>query len=80
MKRLSQYGGGFFHHAFDPKTLPQIVLREMKEKPDEKPAADRDFTPVAVRGSEMLEGFPERFYPPLKGYIRPNSKRSDSCI
>ena len=27
MKRLSQYGGGFFHHAFDPKTLPQIVLR-----------------------------------------------------
>ena len=75
MKRLSQYGGGFFHHAFDPKTLPQIVLREMKEKPDEKPAADRDFTPVAVRGSEMLEGFPERSYPPLKGYIETELKR-----
>jgi Ca-activated chloride channel family protein len=75
MKRLSQYGGGFFHHAFDPKTLPQIVVREMEEKSDEKPAANRDFTPIAVRGSEMLEGFPERFYPPLKGYIETELKR-----
>jgi uncharacterized membrane protein len=75
MKRLSQYGAGFFHHAFDPKTLPQIVLREMEEKSDEKPAGTKDFTPVAVRGSEMLEGFPERSYPPLKGYIETELKR-----
>ena len=26
MKRISQYGGGLFHHVVDPSTLPQIVL------------------------------------------------------
>ena len=26
MKRIAQYGGGFFHHTYDPSTLPQIVL------------------------------------------------------
>ena len=75
MKRLAQYGGGFFHHAYDPKTLPQIVLRQMDEKPDDKPSTERDFTPVLVRGSELLEGFSERSYPPLKGYIETELKR-----
>ena len=74
MKRLAQYGGGFFHHAYDPKTLPQIVLRQMDEKPDDKPSTERDFTPVLVRGSELLEGFSERSYPPLKGYIETELK------
>jgi Ca-activated chloride channel homolog len=74
MKRLAQYGGGFFHHAYDPKTLPQIVLRQMDEKPDDKPSVERDFTPVPVRGSELLEGFSERSYPPLKGYIETELK------
>jgi hypothetical protein len=26
MKRISQYGGGLFHHVIDPTSLPQIVL------------------------------------------------------
>ena len=63
MKRMAQYGGGFFHHAYDPKTLPQIVLQQMDEKPDQKPPAERDFTPVPVRGSEFLEGFPREILP-----------------
>ena len=33
---------------------------------------------LPVRGSEMLEGFSERFYPPLKGYIETELKRGRS--
>ena len=74
MNRMAQYGGGFFHHAFDPKTLPQIVLKEMEQGPDEKPA-QRDFTPIPARGSELLEGFAERYYPPLKGFMETDLKK-----
>ena len=31
MKRISQYGGGFFHHTYDPATLPQIVVQQLRE-------------------------------------------------
>jgi Mg-chelatase subunit ChlD len=74
MKRMAQYGGGFFHHAFDPATLPQIVLKQMEQGPDEKPA-QRDFTPVPARGSALLEGFAERYYPPLKGFVETDLKK-----
>ncbi|HBA40867.1 MAG TPA: hypothetical protein DCZ05_14365, partial [Deltaproteobacteria bacterium] len=33
LKRIAQYGGGFFHHTYDPRTLPQIVLQQLREKP-----------------------------------------------
>ncbi|MBI4490657.1 MAG: VWA domain-containing protein [Deltaproteobacteria bacterium] len=75
MKRIAQYGGGFFHHTYDPKTLPQIVLQQMQEKPEEKPPVERDFIPVPVRGSELLAGFPESSFPPLKGYMETEIKR-----
>ncbi|MEK7341599.1 MAG: VWA domain-containing protein, partial [Candidatus Binatota bacterium] len=75
LKRIAQYGGGFFHHTNDPKTLPQIVVQEIREKPAEGPLVEKDFTPVPIRGSELLAGFTERFYPPLKGYIETEIKR-----
>lgn len=75
MKRIAQYGGGFFHHTYDPRTLPQIVLQQMREKPAEGPLVERDLTPVPVRGSELLAGFAESPYPPLKGYIETEIKR-----
>ncbi|MGH7774847.1 MAG: VWA domain-containing protein [Candidatus Binatia bacterium] len=75
MKRIAQYGAGFFHHTYDPTTLPQIVLQQMREKPEEGPLVERDFIPVSVRGSEILAGFPERSYPHLKGYIETEIKR-----
>jgi hypothetical protein len=75
LKRIPQYGGGFFHHTYDPTTLPQIVLRQIQEKPEEEPVVERDFTPVAVRGSELLAGFPQRAYPSLRGYIETELKK-----
>lgn len=75
MKRISQYGGGFFHHTFDPRSLPQIVLQQVQEKTKEEPPAEKDFTPVQERGSEILAGFSGRGYPPLRGFIETELKR-----
>lgn len=74
MKRIAQYGGGFFHHTFDPATLPRIILQQIQE-PKAEPLVERDFTPVAVRGSELLAGFALRSYPFLRGYIETEAKR-----
>lgn len=75
LKRIARYGGGLFHHTYDPTNLPQIVLQQIREKPEKKPLVDREFTPVSVIGSELLAGFPERSYPPLNGYIETEIKR-----
>ena len=76
LKRITQYGGGFFHHIYDPTTLPQIVLQRVQEKPkDEPPPPERDFIPVHERGSELLAGFSGKGYPPLRGFIETELKR-----
>lgn len=75
MKRIAQYGGGLFHHTYDPSTLPQIVLQQIQEKPTDEPLVERDFMPVVTRGSALLAGFPMRAYPTLKGYIETELKR-----
>ena len=75
LKRIAQYGGGLFHHTYDPTTLPQIVLQQIQEEPQEEPLVKKDFTPIPVRGSKLLAGFHERFYPSLKGYIGTEIKR-----
>jgi uncharacterized membrane protein len=74
MKRIAQYGGGLFHHTFDPKTLPQIVVDQIQEKPDEGPLVEKDFSPVAVKGSELLSGLSDRSFPIVKGYIETEIK------
>jgi Ca-activated chloride channel homolog len=76
LKRITQYGGGFFHHVYDPTTLPQIVLQRVQEKPkDEPPPPERDFIPVQERGSELLAAFSAKGYPPLRGFIETELKR-----
>lgn len=75
LKRIAQYGGGLFHHTYDPKSLPQIVLEEVQEKPQATPLVERDSVPVPVRGSEILAGFSPRSYPPLNGYIDTEIKK-----
>lgn len=75
LKRIAQYGGGLFHHTYDPKTLPQIVLEEVQEKPQAAPLVEKDFVPVPVKGSEILTGLAPRTYPPLKGYIETEIKK-----
>jgi uncharacterized membrane protein len=75
MKRISQYGGGLFHHILNPKTLPQIVLQQIEEKPKEEPPRERSGTPVQDGGSELLAGFPARSYPAVQGYMETDLKR-----
>ena len=75
LKRIAQYGGGLFHHTYDPKTLPQIVLEEVQEKPQSTPLVEKEFVPLPVRGSEVLAGFSSRSYPPLQGYIETEIKK-----
>ena len=75
MKRISQYGGGLFHHVLDPSTLPQIVLQQIQDKPKEEPPRERDFVPAPDRGSELLAGFSPRSYPALRGYMETDLKR-----
>ena len=74
MKRISQYGGGLFHHTIDPSTLPQIVLQQLQDPRDE-PQTDKEFMPIQERGSEVLAGFSARSYPSLRGYMETELKR-----
>jgi Ca-activated chloride channel family protein len=76
MKRISQYGGGFFHHTYDPATLPQIVVQQLRERPKDEPPVEKHFTPVQERGSEVLAGFRSRNFPSLAGYIETEIKRN----
>ena len=75
MKRISQYGGGFFHQTIDPSSLPQIVMRQLQEPPPEEPKNERDLIPVQERGSEVLAGFAATSYPKLLGYMETELKR-----
>ena len=76
MKRISQYGGGLFHHTLDASTLPQIVLQQLQDNPREEPQAEKEFTIVQERGSEVLAGFSARSYPNLRGYMETELKRN----
>jgi Ca-activated chloride channel family protein len=75
MKRISQYGGGLFHHVIDPATLPQIVLQQLQEKPVDEPPPERDLTPLQEKNSEILAGFGGRAYPPIRGIMETDLKR-----
>ncbi len=75
MKRVSQYGGGLFHHTIDPSTLPQIVLEQLQDKPRDEPRDNRPLIPVQSGGSELLAGFGVRNYPAVLGYMETEVKR-----
>jgi len=75
MKRLSQYGGGLFHHTVDPSSLPQIVLEQLQDKPKDEPQNEGPWTPVADRGSDLLAGLSVRTYPAVLGLMETDLKK-----
>jgi Ca-activated chloride channel homolog len=75
MKRISQYGGGLFHHTNNPASLPQVVLQQIQEKPADEPPAQKDLTPLQERGSEILASFTTRVYPSVRGFMETELKR-----
>jgi Ca-activated chloride channel homolog len=76
MKRISQYGGGLFHHVTDPSTLPQIVLEQLQDKSKDEPQNEGPWTPFQERDSELLAGFGARNYPSVLGYMETELKKN----
>jgi len=76
MKRISQYGGGLFHHVTDPSTLPQIVLEQLQDKTKDEPEKEGPWTPIQERGSELLAGFGVRTYPSVLGFMDTELKKN----
>ena len=74
MKRIAQYGGGLFHYALDPSTLPQIVLQQLQDNPRDEPQGDKAFIPVQNRGSQVLATLGNPSYPPVLGYMETELK------
>ena len=75
MKRISQYGGGLFHHVIDPSTLPQIVLQQIQDNTKDEPKSERDLIPIQDRGSEVLAGSGLNAYPAVLGFMETELKR-----
>jgi uncharacterized membrane protein len=75
MKRISQYGGGLFHHTVDPTTLPQIVLQQLRDNTKDEPKSEKDLIPVQDRSSELLAGSGVKVYPAILGYMETELKR-----
>jgi uncharacterized membrane protein len=75
MKRISQYGGGLFHHVVDPASLPQIVLEQLQDKSRDELQDNKPLIPVPGSGSELLAGFGVRNYPAVLGYMETELKR-----
>jgi uncharacterized membrane protein len=75
MKRITQYGGGFFHHTFDPKSVPRIVLQQIQEAPQSESPKERELLPMLEPRSEILGGFAQRNYPRVLGYMETELKR-----
>ena len=75
MKRLSQYGGGLFHHTIDPTSLPQVVLDQLQDKPKDEPQNEGPWAPIPDRGSELLAGVAARAYPSVLGLMETDLKK-----
>ncbi len=75
MKRITQYGGGFFHHTYDPKSLPRIVLQQIQEPPQDESPKERELFPVQDRRSEILGSASRRNFPRVLGYMGAEIKR-----
>ncbi|HWO43300.1 MAG TPA: VWA domain-containing protein [Candidatus Eisenbacteria bacterium] len=75
LKRIAQYGGGFYHHTYDPRTLPKIIAEQVEDKAEEpKAPEEKVFTPVAVRASQLLASFRANGYPTVRGYVETELK------
>ncbi|HEX2230215.1 MAG TPA: VWA domain-containing protein [Candidatus Binatia bacterium] len=75
MKRITQYGGGFFHHIHDPRSLPRIVLQQIQETPQNETPKERELIPVQEPRSELLASLAQRNYPRVLGYMETEIKR-----
>jgi hypothetical protein len=78
LSRLADYGGGAFHHTYDPTTLPDIFLEELGEKREEKTLVEKQLIPVPSKTSPLLKEIADKPLPPVKGYVETTLKERAS--
>ena len=72
LAQLAQMGGGTFHPVTDPRTLPQVFIKEARTI-RRNLIKEGDFTPALVRtGSPIADGLGG--VPNLKGFVRTQAK------
>jgi len=76
LRRLSVYGGGAFHHTYDPSTLPRIVAGEVKDEPEPQRLRQKSFQPRLTRQTRIFAGFPEKLFPPVTGFVETETRRN----
>ncbi len=69
LRMISEAGGGRFHHAEDPSSLPRIFTRETELVSQETTVTDW-FPAVVVRRPRFLSGIPIASAPYLRGFTR----------
>lgn len=68
MQQLSAATGGNYYSPTDPRTLPQIFVKEAKTL-KRSMIQNKTFTPEVEMTSPILKGIGKGTIPPLKGYV-----------
>jgi uncharacterized membrane protein len=76
LKRISQYGGGFFHHTYDAGSLPELLARQVERPEGETPQREREFPVTILNRSQALAGFELQALPAIHGYSPTEPKKS----
>jgi uncharacterized membrane protein len=79
LERLAQAGGGKNYAVENPAALQSIVLADVMEHTGST-AIERPVTPIVTHQAEILDGLNMSSAPPLKGYIRFETKPSAQTI
>jgi len=79
LERVAQLASGKFYFLADPVGLEQIVLKDVQEHTGTT-MVERPMPAEVVKQTEILEGVEMETAPPLKGYVRFESKPSAETI
>jgi hypothetical protein len=73
LKAMAEYGGGAFYHTVDPRSLPQIFVRDVKVASGEVTIQEQATYQVRSGGTELLNTTLHDF-PTLQGYVKTELK------
>jgi hypothetical protein len=79
LERVAQSAEGKSYFLNDPSGLEQLLLRDVEEHTGVT-AVEKPFTPKILKQAEILQGVGMEKAPPLRGYVRFQSKPSSDAI
>ncbi|HVN05818.1 MAG TPA: VWA domain-containing protein [Bryobacteraceae bacterium] len=79
LEKVAQLAQGKAYFLNDPSGLEQIVLRDVQEHTGST-AVEKDIRAEVVNGAEILEGVGIESAPPLRGYVRFETKPTAELI